>query len=232
MLLLVSLFFLFPSLLLFHRYTIACDFGDLGHLHTLLLDFYFYPRISVHRPLFTVRRPLFTLTSHTTLQLSHPLWYTCAPLFSLPHKWVHEHKRGIIEKYLRTWSLQTHQMNIRSRLYSSQRCKPILMKVPTRCTYPARQGGPRFPFAESVLSGSEIQSYVHDCIVTVYERQQTHRFCVFFKHHQKLPANQSLPNGTSFRGDIVIMRVGALNQLSVVNMRGRDTVISDYMVKR
>jgi hypothetical protein len=217
--------FCFHCYFLFHRYTIAyCDFGHLGHLRTLLLDFSFYPRISVRRPL------LHSLL--IPLQLSHPLWYTCAPLFSLPHKWVHEHKRGISEKYLRTWSLQTHQMNIRSRLYSSQRCKPILVKVPTRCTYPARQGGPRFPFAESVLSGSEIQSYVHDCIVTVYERQQTHRFRVFFKRHQKLPANQSLPNGMSFRGDIVIMRVGALNQLSVVNMRGRDTVISDYMVKR
>jgi len=123
-------------------------------------------------------------------------------------------------------------MYIRSRLYSSERCKPILVKVPTRCTYPASQGGPRFPFAESVLSGGKIQPYVHDCVVTVYEGQQTHRFRVFFKRHQRLPANRSLPNGTPFRGEIVIMRVGALDQLSVVNMRGRDTVVSDYTVKR
>lgn len=123
-------------------------------------------------------------------------------------------------------------MNIRSRLYSSQRCKPVLVKVPTRCIHPARQGGPRFPFAESVLSGGKIQPFIHDCVVTVYEGKQTHRFRVFFKRHQKLPANRSLPDGVPFCGDIVIMRVGALDQLSVVNMRGRDTVVSDYMVNR
>jgi hypothetical protein len=68
--------------------------------------------------------------------------------------------------------------------------------------------------------------------VTVYEGNQIHRFRIFFKRHRKLPDNRSLPHGVHFRGDIVIMRTGALNQLSVVNMRGRDTVVSDYMVKR
>ena len=106
------------------------------------------------------------------------------------------------------------------------------MKVATRCTHPVRQGGPRFPFAESVLADGKIQPFVHDCIVTVYEGRQIHRFRVFFKRHQKLPANRCLPDGISVRGDIVAMRVGALDQLSVVNMRGRDTVVSDYMVKR
>jgi hypothetical protein len=41
-----------------------------------------------------------------------------------------------------------------------------------------------------------------------------------------------LSRATPFRGDIVIMRVGALDKLSVINMRGRDTVVSDYMVNR
>ena len=123
-------------------------------------------------------------------------------------------------------------MYLRSRLYSSLRRKPVLIKVPTRCTRPARQGGPRFPFVESVLSAGRVQPYVHDCIVTVWETGKRHRFRVFFKRHRNLPANRSLPAGIEFHGNIVIMRVGALDQFSVVNMRERDTVLSDYMVKR
>jgi hypothetical protein len=123
-------------------------------------------------------------------------------------------------------------MNIQSRLYSSFRIKPVLVRVPTRCICPARQGGPRFPFAESVLSDGKIQPRVHDCIVQVREEGQVHCFRVFFKRHRRLPVNRSLSLATPFRGDIVIMRVGALDKLSVVNMRGRDTVVSDYMVNK
>jgi hypothetical protein len=123
-------------------------------------------------------------------------------------------------------------MFIRLRLYSSLRRKPVLVPLPTRCIHPARQGGPRFPFAEAVLSDGKIQPYVHDAVVTVYEGSQTHRFRVLFRRHRRLPVNRSLSNGTSFRGDIVIMRAGALDPSSVVNMRGWDTVVSDYMVKR
>jgi hypothetical protein len=123
-------------------------------------------------------------------------------------------------------------MNIRSRLYSSLRIKPALVQVPTRCIRPARQGGPRFPFAESVLFDGKIQPHVHDCIVQVCEEGQIHYFRVFFRRHRRLPVNRSLSRATPFRGDIVIMRVGALDKLSVINMRGRDTVVSDYMVNR
>jgi len=123
-------------------------------------------------------------------------------------------------------------MNIRSRLYSSLKTKPVLIQVPTRCIRPARQGGPRFPFAESVLANGKIQPHVHDCIVQVHEAGQIHSFRVFFKRHRRLLVNRSLSLATPFRGEIVIMRVGVLDKLSVVNMRGRDTAVSDYMVNR
>ena len=123
-------------------------------------------------------------------------------------------------------------MNIRSRLYSSLKIKPVLMLVPTRCIRPARQVGPHFPFAESVLSDGKIQSHVHDCVVQVHEAGQVHSFHVFFKRHSCLPNNRSLSLTTPFRGDIVVMRVAALDKFSVVNMRGCDTAVSDYMVNQ
>ena len=123
-------------------------------------------------------------------------------------------------------------MNIWSQLYSSLKIKPVLVLVPTRCICPARQVGPRFPFAESVLSDSKIQSHMHNCVVQVHKAGQVHSFHVFFKQLSHLPDNQSLSLTTPFQGDIVVMQVGALDKFLVVNMRGHDTVVSDYMVNQ
>ena len=106
------------------------------------------------------------------------------------------------------------------------------MLVPTWCICPARQVGPRFPFAESVLSDGKIQSHVHDCVVQVHEVGQVHSFHVFFKQHSHLPKNWSLSLTTPFWGDIVVMQVGALDKFLIVNIRGYDTVVLDYMVNQ
>ena len=123
-------------------------------------------------------------------------------------------------------------MNIWSWLYSSLKIKPVLMLIPTWCICPARQVGPCFPFAESVLSDGKIQSHVHNCVVQVHKVGQVHSFCVFFKWHSRLPNNWSLSLTTPFQGNIVVMWVGALDKFLVDNMRGRDTVVSDYMVNQ
>lgn len=125
-------------------------------------------------------------------------------------------------------------MKLRSRLYSSSRTKPMQVAVPTRCVFPAAQVGPRFPFAESVLAEATVQPYVHDCVVKVIEAGRTYRFRVFFKRHCRLRTNRSFPAKPRnvFHGDILVMRAAALHYSSVVNMRERDTILSDYLVYR
>lgn len=132
-------------------------------------------------------------------------------------------------------SEQTHSVRLRSRLYSTHLGRALQVLVPTQCIFPAKQPGPRYPVAEGVLANSTIQPYIHDCIVNVTEGKQIHRFRVFYKRHSRLRNNRSLPHIAglqAFRGDIVVMRVGALHELSVVNMRGHDARISDWMICR
>lgn len=101
----------------------------------------------------------------------------------------------------------------------------------TRCTNTSRTA-PRFPFIESLFQDVRLQSYIHNCLVTVHEGRHTYRFCVFFKRHCRLPRNLLLGIAENdFRGDVVVMRVGAVPQV-VVNMRGRDVSIADYMMAK
>ena len=69
---------------------------------------------------------------------------------------------------------QTHDVNLRARLYSTQKGKPTQVHVPTRCLYPVRQIGPQYPLADSVLGEPQLQPYVHDCVVYIHEGNQTH----------------------------------------------------------
>lgn len=109
--------------------------------------------------------------------------------------------------------------------------KPRQVMMTTRCANVSRTAA-RFPFAESLFQDARVQPYIHSCFVTVYEGRHIYRFCIFFKRHCRLPPNLLL-GGTEndFRGDAVVMRVGADHQL-VVNMRGRDVSIADYMMVR
>lgn len=126
-------------------------------------------------------------------------------------------------------------MRIRARLYSSTKTKPIQIAVPTRCTLPPREAGPRFPYAESILADAKTQPYIHDCMVILREGKSTYRFRVFFKRHCRLKKNRSfrpLQGITPICSDMFVMRIAAANTSSVVNMRDRDTILADYMIPR
>lgn len=90
------------------------------------------------------------------------------------------------------------------------------------------------PLVENFSHNLVLQPYIHDCLVIVKEGRQEHRFRVFFKNHHRLPRNRSLPtlSANFSRGDLIVMRTAVLDDRSVVNWRGRDTVVSDYMIPR
>ena len=117
-------------------------------------------------------------------------------------------------------------MHIRGRLYAGN-TKPCQVLVPTRCVRPPREIGPRFPYSESILDGAQIQPFVHDIIIDVKEGGQTYSFRVSYKKHRRLPECPFL----HFRGSMFVMRVAAFEPDSVMNMRDRDTILSDFMIK-
>jgi hypothetical protein len=80
-----------------------------------------------------------------------------------------------------------------------------------------------------------MQSYIHDCLIRVHEGKHVYNFRVFFKRHRRLHINQSirrLSDDHTFRGDALVMRAGARDYNSVVNMRERDTILSDYVITK
>jgi len=99
----------------------------------------------------------------------------------------------------------------------------------TRCSDHSRSAR-RFPVPESLFGEATVQPYVHNCFVTVHEGRHIYRFCIFFKRHLHLRTNLLLSTGNhEFRGDAVVMRIG-VNYPSVVNMRGRDTALADFII--
>ncbi|KAG6371101.1 hypothetical protein JVT61DRAFT_10642 [Boletus reticuloceps] len=98
----------------------------------------------------------------------------------------------------------------------------------TRCSSLSRLVQ-RFPVPESLLQDARLQPYVHDCHVTVHEGRHTYCFRIFFKRHCRLLPNPILSGmDYQFRGDAVVVRIGGI--ASAVNMRGRDSVIADFMM--
>jgi len=124
-------------------------------------------------------------------------------------------------------------MRLRARLYDGDQ-KPRSVLVATRCKLAPKYVGPRYPYAESILAESRIQPYIHDCIITIQEHRRTHYFRVFYKRHTRLRTNNFLPteNNHDMRGSVFVMRVAALEPSSVVNMRGGDARLSDWMIGR
>ena len=85
-----------------------------------------------------------------------------------------------------------------------------------------------------MLDKGQIQPYMHDCVLHIHEGNQTHWLRVFFKRHRRLQNNNSLPSTRRIviaQGDFVVMRAGVY-PTSVVNMRGRDPQISDWVIRR
>ena len=128
---------------------------------------------------------------------------------------------------------KTHEMKICARQYASDH-RPYQVLVLTCCCFPPREVGPRFPFAESILDDAAVQPYVHDCIVNVKEGQHTHQFRVFYERHVRLHTNTFLPmtDCVSMRGSMLVMLVAALDSSSIVNMRGHDTILADFLIGR
>ncbi|KAF8573979.1 hypothetical protein K439DRAFT_1373777, partial [Ramaria rubella] len=117
-----------------------------------------------------------------------------------------------------------------SRIYSVKDLRPRQIHVPMRCS--SNSSRRRYPFVESVFEGAVVQPYIHDCLVYVVEGRHTYHFRIFFKRHCRLLVNQAVhpTNGMAFRGDVLVMRVGQQNEL--VNMRGRDTIVADWVISR
>jgi hypothetical protein len=98
--------------------------------------------------------------------------------------------------------------------------------VPTRCA-----AHTRYPIPESVLNDAIVQPYIHDYLVHIREGTHIYRYRIFFKRHCRLPVNFSMaPTPHIFRGDALVMRVGACDCHPVMNMRDRDTILSDFAI--
>ena len=87
---------------------------------------------------------------------------------------------------------------------------------------------------ESILGERRIQPYVHDCFVSIQDDCCTHHFWVFLKCHTQLHTNKYLPRENNFdmHGSSFVMHVAAMESLSMVNMRGGDAKLSDWMIGR
>lgn len=126
---------------------------------------------------------------------------------------------------------QISEVELRSRLYSTSEFKPRQVLVTSRqdhIFFPCV----RYPYAENYMQNSQIQPYIHNCVVTVHEGINTYRFMVFFKNHQHLPRNSCFValRCSNLRGDVLVMRIGA--RFSYVNMRERDTILVDWFMRR
>ncbi|KAL4255932.1 hypothetical protein AB1N83_014448 [Pleurotus pulmonarius] len=126
--------------------------------------------------------------------------------------------------------LQAHEMKLRCRFYASHGSKPIFTSLGARCDC----GGSRYAYLESLLDDAALQPYVHDCLLTVKERNRLHRFRIFFKRHTLLPLNGAVQSlGTAaFKGDVVIARVAVRDEVSLVNMRARDGILADFAMRK
>ena len=127
--------------------------------------------------------------------------------------------------------LQSVQLHLKCRLYSSAWHQPRQVTMLTRCTDMSRDGE-RFPVAESRLQDFCLQPYIHNCEVSVVEGRPTYHFRVFFKHHCHLHPNPLLSaDDSAFHGDAVVMRIGVGSRRAVVNMQSWDAGIADYVMK-
>ncbi|KAJ3717721.1 hypothetical protein C8R42DRAFT_586514 [Lentinula raphanica] len=86
---------------------------------------------------------------------------------------------------------------------------------------PVNHKGQRYVLANEELTGSEVNQFVHDIIVSITHRRKKYAFRVFFRRHVDLPINQSVLNWTNemMEGDVLVVACGKV--VDVRNMRGR-----------
>jgi hypothetical protein len=102
--------------------------------------------------------------------------------------------------------------------------------VPVRCADSTRNAN-RYPYVESLFEDPVIQPYIHNCVVKLHDGSHNYHFMVFFKRHRRLRTNRTITGGV-LRGDVVVMRIAARNDHSVVNMRERDTIVADWVTPK
>ena len=115
-----------------------------------------------------------------------------------------------------------------SRFYGALEKKSRPIVVTTRC-----DGHNRYPFAESVLNHLSIQPRVHECRVTIFDRNRPHQYIVFYRVDPKLPLNRAaaaICREYPLQGDVVVMRLDRSGE-HVVGMRQGDAVMSNTVVE-
>ncbi|KAJ7467908.1 hypothetical protein FB451DRAFT_1177573 [Mycena latifolia] len=120
--------------------------------------------------------------------------------------------------------------DVTAHLYATHHA-PVLVPVQARCASTNPQDA-RCPFVENIM-GFTSQPYIHDVGVLVLHRgadgrSALSRFRVYYKHHRRLLKNWRL----GLKGDIVIMRVAAKCHSSVVNLRGSDVKLADFVIAK
>ncbi|PPR04633.1 hypothetical protein CVT24_011910 [Panaeolus cyanescens] len=100
--------------------------------------------------------------------------------------------------------------SVQARVYPADSPKPHFRNIMTH-----DNGTQQFALTQNVLH-HVVQPYTHFREATVIDRRKRHKFYLA---------------GTEWRGNIVIMR-GAANGDGLVNMRGNDARLSDFLVKR
>ncbi|THU90382.1 hypothetical protein K435DRAFT_864323 [Dendrothele bispora CBS 962.96] len=108
----------------------------------------------------------------------------------------------------------------------STACSADNIKIATVSSLPPRmQNVLRMPMVEHSLQlWPSFQPYVHDTDV-VYRGS---RYRIFYRRHKRLPINVFL----SFRGEIIIMRLGKKNVRNVVNARQGDARKAQIIAQR
>ncbi|KAF9062082.1 hypothetical protein BDP27DRAFT_1428286 [Rhodocollybia butyracea] len=117
---------------------------------------------------------------------------------------------------------------LRSRFYCGRSHSPHPLHIIT-VTQSSDSQHARDPWVERHFEAQYVQPHTHDLFVEIKRRNRpTTTFRVFFKRLRQLPMNPVI----GVHGDLVVMRVAAHGQQSVVNMRGSaDDRLADYLVQ-
>lgn len=80
-----------------------------------------------------------------------------------------------------------------------------------------------------------MREILHKCMVTVHEGGQKYHFMVFFNQDVSLPESRSLRtllqgHSAVLKGDAFVMRLGI--RAPYVNMRDRDTILADWLMRQ
>ncbi|KAJ7435335.1 hypothetical protein B0H11DRAFT_1937639 [Mycena galericulata] len=114
---------------------------------------------------------------------------------------------------------------LRSRHYSTSHHAPRFASTPTQIEY-SNPDASRYPLVESNFCDAARQPWIHDFNVQLRHGRKLSRFRIFMKRGKALTPNAC---ANTIAGDVVIMRVAARDDTSVVNMRSTDSRIADYV---